>query len=134
MDSMTTSFGEVLLWSFWFFIWIAAIMVWFRCVVDMFRDQSLSGWAKAGWAIVLIFLPWLGALIYVIARGRSMTERQMADVAQMQAQQEQYIKQVASTSTAGSSPAEQIASAKSLLDSGALTQAEFDTLKAKALA
>jgi hypothetical protein len=134
MNDITTNFWDVLLWSFWFFIWIAAIMVWFRCVVDMFRDQSLSGWAKAGWAIVLIFLPWLGALIYVIARGRSMTERQMADVAQMQAQQEQYIKQVASTSTAGSSPAEQIASAKSLLDSGALTQAEFDTLKAKALA
>ena len=134
MNNITNDFWDVLLWSFWFFIWIAAIMVWFRCVVDMFRDQSLSGWGKAGWAVLLIFLPWLGALIYIIARGRSMTERQMADVAQMQAQQEQYIKQVASSSSAGTSAAEQIASAKSLLDSGALTQAEFDTLKAKALA
>jgi membrane protease subunit (stomatin/prohibitin family) len=63
-----------------------------------------------------------------------MTERQMADMAQVQAQQEQYIKQVAATSSAATSPADQIASAKSLLDSGAITQAEFDSLKAKALA
>ena len=78
MDSMTTSFGQVLLWSFWFFIWIAALMVWFRCLFDLFRDSSLGGWGKAGWAILLIFVPWLGALIYLIARGRSMNERQMA--------------------------------------------------------
>jgi hypothetical protein len=131
MDAMTTSFGEVLLWSFWFFIWIAAITVWFRCILDMFRDHTLSGWGKAGWAILLIFVPWLGALIYIIARGRSMTERQMAAMAQQQAAQDTYIKQVAATST---SAADQIASAKALLDSGAITQAEFDTLKAKALA
>ena len=131
MDAMTTSFGEVLLWSFWFFIWIAAITVWFRCILDMFRDHTLSGWGKAGWAVLLIFVPWLGALIYIIARGRSMTERQMADMARQQAAQDTYIKQVAATST---SAADQIASAKALLDSGALTQAEFDTLKVKALA
>ncbi len=97
MDSITTDFGEVLLWSFWFFIWIAALMVWFRCLFDMFSDRTLSGWAKAGWAILLIFVPWLGALIYLIARGRSMTERQMAAVAQQQAEQEKYIQQVAGT-------------------------------------
>ena len=131
MDSMTTDFGEVLLWSFWFFIWFAALMVWFRCILDLFRDSSLSGWAKAGWAILLIFVPWLGALIYLIARGRSMTERQMAEVANLQAQQREYIQQVAGSS---SGPANQIASAKELLDSGAITQAEFDALKAKALA
>jgi hypothetical protein len=134
MDNITTNFWDVLLWSFWFFIWIAAIMVWFRCLFDLFRDRSISGWGKAGWAVLLIFVPWLGALIYLIARGRSMTERQMADVAQMQAQQEQYIKQVASRAPSGASPADQIASAKSLLDSGAITQAEFESLKAKALA
>ena len=66
MDSITSDFGEVLLWSFWFFIWFGAIMVWFRCLFDMFGDTTLSGWAKAGWAIVLVFLPWLGALIYLI--------------------------------------------------------------------
>ena len=131
MDAMTTDFWEVLLWSFWFFIWIAALMVWFRCIFDMFGDRTLSGWAKAGWAIVLIFVPWLGALIYLIARGKSMGERQMAAVADAQAQQQKYIKSVAASSA---SPAQQITHAKGLLDSGTITQAEFDALKAKALA
>jgi hypothetical protein len=131
MDSMTTSFGQVLLWSFWFFIWIAALMVWFRCLFDLFRDASLGGWGKAGWAILLIFVPWLGALIYLIARGRSMNERQIAEVTQARAEQEKYIRQVASPTKA---PADQIASAKSLLDSGTITQSEFDALKAKAVA
>ena len=131
MDTITTDFWDVLLWSFWFFIWIAALMVWFRCLSDLFSDSSLSGWAKAGWVILLVFVPWLGALIYLIARGRSMTERQRAAVAQRQAEQEKYIQQVAGTSPG---PAEQIASAKALLDSGAVTQAEYESLKAKALA
>jgi len=131
MDSITNDFGEVLLWSFWFFIWIAALVVWFRCLFDLFGDDSLSGWGKAGWAILLIFVPWLGALIYLIVRGRSMAQRQMAQVSQQRAEQEKYIKSVAGTSRA---PADEIASAKSLLDSGAITQAEFDALKAKALA
>ncbi len=131
MDAMTNDFGEVLLWSFWFFIWIAALMVWFRCLFDLFGDHTLSGWGKAGWALLLIFVPWVGALIYLIARGRSMTERQISRAKEMQAAQEQYIQQVAGTST---SPADQIANAKALLDSGTIDQSEFDTLKAKALA
>ena len=131
MDAMTNDFGEVLLWSFWFFIWIAALMVWFRCLFDLFGDHTLSGWAKAGWAVLLIFVPWVGALIYLIARGRSMTERQVAKAAELQAAQADYIKQVAG---APASAADQIASAKALLDSGAIDQSEFDTLKAKALA
>ena len=125
------SFGEVLLWSFWIFIWISAIFIWFRCVFDLFSDRSLSGWGKAGWAIFLIFVPWLGALVYLIVRGRSMGERQMAAMATAQAQQEKYIKSVAASAA---SPAEQITHAKSLLDSGAITQQEFESLKAKALA
>ena len=131
MDAMTNDFGEVLLWSFWFFIWIAALMVWFRCLFDLFGDHTLSGWGKAGWALLLIFVPWVGALIYLIARGRSMTERQIGRAKEMQAAQEQYIQQVAGTPT---SPVDQIANAKALLDSGAIDQAEFDALKAKALA
>ena len=131
MDSMTNDFGDVLLWSFWFFIWIAALMVWFRCLFDLFGDHTLSGWGKAGWALLLIFVPWLGALIYLIARGRSMNERQLNRAKEMQAAQEQYIQQVAGTSA---TPADQIANAKALLDSGTIDQSEFDTLKAKALA
>ena len=131
MDAITTDFGEVLLWSFWFFIWIAALMVWFRCLFDMFGDHTLSGWGKAGWATLMIFVPWLGTIIYLIARGRSMAERQMAAAADQQAAQEKYIQQVAG---APSGPAEQITKAKALLDSGTIDQAEFDSLKAKALA
>jgi len=132
MDAMTTSFGEVLLWSFWFFIWLCALMVWFRCVIHLFQDDSLSGWAKAGWVVLLVLLPWLGALIYIIARGRIMGERESKDLAEARAEQERYIKQVAGTSSP--SAADQISSAKSLLDSGTITQSEFDSLKAKALA
>ncbi len=131
MDAITTDFWEVLLWSFWFFIWIAALMVWFRCLFDMFGDRTLSGWGKAGWACVMIFIPWLGTIIYLIARGRSMAERQLEAAAQQQAAQEKYIQQVASTPV---DPAEQITKAKALLDSGTIDQAEFDSLKAKALA
>jgi ABC-type sugar transport system permease subunit len=124
------SFWEILLWTFFFFIWIAALMVWFRCLFDLFSDHTLSGWGKAGWALFLIFVPWLGALVYLIARGKSMTDRQMAAVANAQAAQDKYIQDVAAKSA---TPAEQIASAKSLLDSGAISQQEFDALKAKAM-
>src|SRR4051794_17873477 len=131
MDSITNDFGDVLLWSFWVFVWIAAIMVWFRCLMDLFGDRTLSGWGKAGWAVLLVFVPWAGALIYLIARGRSMTDRQASRAAEMQAAQDDYIKQVAS---APSSPADEIASARALLDSNVIDRDEFDALKAKALA
>ena len=131
MDFNSTSFWDVLLWSFWFFIMISAIMIWFRCIMDLFGDHTLSGWGKTGWAILLIFVPWLGAFIYLIARGKSMNERQMAAMAQQQASQEKYIQSVAAKTA---TPAEQITSAKALLDSGAISQAEFDALKAKARA
>ncbi|WP_141015340.1 SHOCT domain-containing protein [Nocardioides sambongensis] len=131
MDSIGNDFWDVLLWSFWFFIWIAALMVWFRCLFDLFSDHSLSGWAKAGWCVVLIFIPWLGALIYLIARGRSMTRRQIDRAADLQAQQAAYIQQVAGSSA--QAPADQIASAKALLDSGAINDEEFQALKARAL-
>jgi hypothetical protein len=131
MDAITTDFWEVLLWSFWFFIWIAALMVWFQCLFDLFGDSSLGGWAKAGWAILMIFVPWLGALIYLIARGRSMSERKLAAATATRAEQEKYIQQVASTSPG---PSEEIARAKELLDSGVIDQAEFEAIKSRALA
>lgn len=130
MDSITSDFGDILLWSFWFFIWFGAVMVWFRCLFDMFGDSTLSGWAKAGWAIVLVFLPWLGALIYLIARGRSMQERQQAAVQRQLDEQASYIRQVSGTAAAP----DQIASAKALLDAGTIDEREFAALKAKALA
>jgi hypothetical protein len=121
---------EVLLWSIWFFFLIAFLMLLFRIFGDLFSDRSTGGFAKVLWSLFLIFLPLLGALIYLIVRGKGMGERQMAAMSDMQAKQEQYIQSVAAKSA---SPAEQIASAKQLLDSGAINQAEFDALKAKAL-
>ena len=105
------SFWEVLLWSFFFFIWITALMVWVFLLFDIFGDRTLSGWGKAGWAIFLVVLPLLGALVYLIARGKGMGERRMAAAAEQQAAQEQYIQQVAASSA---TPAEQIAQAKKL--------------------
>ncbi|WP_315548926.1 SHOCT domain-containing protein [Microbacterium aurum] len=95
----------------------------------VFRDRKLSGGWKAVWIFFLIFFPIITALISLIARGRGMGERQVEAVQQYKAAQDDDINQVA-----GTSPAEQIAQAKSLLDSGAISQAEFDALKAKALA
>lgn len=129
MDTDLSSLWTVLLWSF---IWISAIVVWFHCLVDLFRDSTLGGWGKAGWTLVLVFIPWLGALIYIIARGRAMSTRQAAAMAQQAAVQERYITEVAGGTTSAS--ADQTAGAKALLDSGAIDQAEFQALKAKALA
>ena len=116
---------------FWCFAFVAYLFALFAIIGDLFRDHKLNGWWKAVWIIFLIFVPFLTALIYLIARGRSMGERQMQAIADAQVQQEKYIKQVAASST---SPAEQITHAKGLLDSGAISQQEFDALKAKALA
>ncbi|WP_167041116.1 SHOCT domain-containing protein [Salinibacterium sp. ZJ454] len=117
-------------WFFWVFVFTAYLMVLFSILGDLFRDSTLNGWLKAIWIIFLIFVPFLTALIYVIARGSGMQKRGMAQARDMQEQQDAYIR-----STAGaSSPSQDIATAKSLLDSGAITQAEFDALKSKALA
>jgi hypothetical protein len=121
-------FFWLLVWSFFFVFYL---MVLFHVIGDLFRDKDLSGWWKALWIIFLIIFPFLSLLIYLIARGRGMAERQAGAMREAQAATDQYIKSVA---TQGSSPADQIASAKSLLDSGAITQAEFDQLKQKALA
>ena len=120
---------DFLIWIFWVYILIACIWIFITIIIDIFRDPSLNGWAKALWVVFLVFLPFLAAFIYLIARGRSMTERRVAEAQQAQAAQNSYIREVA-----GSSPTTEIESAKNLLDSGAITQAEYDALKAKALA
>ena len=125
-----SNFWDIIWDIFYIFLFVAYLMVLFRIWIDIFSDHSLNGWVKAIWIIVLIFLPFLGALIYVIARGRGMAQRQMARIQQAQGQADEYIKQVAS----GKSSAQQIADAKALLDNGTVTQAEFDQLKQKALA
>jgi type VI protein secretion system component VasK len=110
-------------WVIWFWLLITVFM-------DLFRRHDCSGWAKAGWIIFVIILPFLGVLVYLIAESKGIAERSQKEAQASQAQFDDYVKTVA----AQSDPAEQIAKAKSLLDSGAITQAEFDSLKAKALA
>jgi len=125
--------GSFLLALFEFFIFFA----WFMCLWwifgDLFRSRDLGGLAKTIWALFIIFLPFLGILVYLIARGRGMTERTIESQEELQRRQAEYIKTVAGNS-AGSSPADQISSAKALLDAGTITQQEFDQMKAKALA
>jgi hypothetical protein len=122
--------------SFWDIIWfiivtfafVAYLMVLFSILSDLFRDKGTGGFEKAVWVIALIFLPFLTALIYLIVRGHGMAERNVKAAQDMQAAQDAYIRDVA-----GSTPADQIHKAKDLLDSGAISQAEFDAIKAKAL-
>jgi Short C-terminal domain/Phospholipase_D-nuclease N-terminal len=112
-----------------FFAWVIWFWTLIRVLVDVFRRDDLSGWSKAGWTLFMIVVPFLGVLIYLIAHGKEMGQR---DIEQAQAQRAQLDDYVRSVSSSGDG-ASQIAQAKSLLDSGAITQAEYDSLKAKAL-
>ncbi|HET8981519.1 MAG TPA: SHOCT domain-containing protein [Pedococcus sp.] len=123
------SFWDVVWFIFISFAFVAYLMVMFSILTDLFRDPDTSGWAKAVWVIALIFLPLLTSLVYLIARGRGMTERSMKSAEAMKRQQDAYIRQAAGKA----SPVDEIAKAQAMLDSGAITQAEYDTLKAKAL-
>ncbi len=123
--------------SFWDYLWsavvifafIAYLIILFNILADLFwRDHKTSGWIKAIWVVFLILVPYLTALVYVVARGKGMSERARDQAMQAKAEADDYIKQAA-----GRSPAQEISDAKTLMETGAITQAEFDTLKAKAL-
>jgi hypothetical protein len=111
------------------FLVIAYVMVLFHVIMDLVRDRQLAGGWKVLWLIGLIFIPMLTALIYILARGKGMADRQLAAVEPARSATDAYIRSVG-----GKSPAEQIADAKALLDAGTINQGEFDQLKAKALA
>ena len=124
-------------YNFASFLWdvlvIFAFVIWFWLLVvvfgDVFRRRDISGWGKAGWIILVIVLPYLGVFIYLIAEHDGMAERNTQQVQAQQAVADQYIRSVSGSG----GPASEIETAKSLLDSGAITQAEYDSLKAKAL-
>ena len=124
--------GSFLLAMFEFFIFFAWLMCLFWIFGDLFRSRDLGGWAKFFWVLFIIILPFLGMLVYLIARGGGMQQRSMEQAAEFQKQQDAYIKSVVANQ-GGASAADQIASAKQLLDNGTITQAEFDQMKAKAL-
>ena len=118
----------------WTLIVIFAWIIWFWLLItvfaDLFRRHDISGWVKALWIIFVIILPFLGVLVYLIAESHGMADRNQKQAQAAQSQFDDYVKTVA----AQSDPTEQISKAKGLLDSGAITQAEFDSIKAKALA
>ena len=125
--------GSFLLAMFEFFIFFAWLMCLFYVFADIFRSPDMGGGAKTVWSLFIIFLPFLGVLVYLIARGGGMTKRAIETQQQMQQQQAEYVRSVVATSD-GVSSADQIASAKKLLDEGTITQEEFNQMKAKALA
>ncbi len=123
------SFAQWFWLLIWWFLFFAYLVILFQIIGDLFRDHQLSGWWKALWIIGLIVMPFLIALIYIIARGKGMAERQTKAVIQAKSDTDAYIRDVA-----GKSAASQITDAKALLDAGAIDEREFATLKAKALA
>src|SRR5436305_1004639 len=114
-----------------FFAWVIFIWIAITVLIDVFRRSDLSGWSKAGWTIFIIILPFLGVLVYLISNHDGMTERKIKDTQAAQAQMDDYVRRTAGT---GGGAAAEIEKAKQLLDSGAITQTEFDAIKTKALA
>ena len=118
--------------AFWLifiaFLWINLLMVFFSVIFDLFRDKELSGWGKAGWVCLLLFLPLLGLLIYLIARGQSMADRSMKDQADAQAGFDSYVRDVA-----GGGAASELEKASALHAAGSLSDDEYAALKSKIL-
>ena len=123
------SFGEVLLSILAFYLVVTLIWVLFTIIGDVFRDPELSGVGKALWLVALLFVPWISAFVYLIARGDGMRERRMREAAEAQQAAESYIREVA-----GSSPVDELAKLNNLRRDGAISQAEYEQLKAKLVA
>jgi hypothetical protein len=118
-------FWDILIIFAWvLFIWIAIVVF-----SDLFGRRDISGWGKAAWVILIVLLPWIGVLIYLIAYHDGMAERRQKETSAAQASFDEYVRQTAGTG----GPASEIETAKKLLDSGTISQAEFDAIKAKAL-
>ncbi len=120
-------FGEVFWTIVVFFAWFAWIWIAITCFIDIFRRDDIGGWHKAFWVVFIIVIPFLGVLVYLIAQHDGMRDRSMEQAKSQQATMDQYVRD-----TAGGSASE-IAKAKELLDSGTISQTEFDSIKAKAL-
>jgi hypothetical protein len=113
-----------------FFLWVAWFILLFHIVIDVFRRDDASGWKKAAWLVFILFVPFLGVFVYLILNSDDMARRSMREAAASKEQMDEYVRAVAGSGGA----AAEIERAKGLLDSGAISQAEFDAIKAKALA
>lgn len=112
-----------------FFAWVIFIWIAITVLIDVFRRRDISGWVKAAWVVFVVILPWIGVLTYLIVNHNGMAERRTNEARAAQAQFDDYVRQTAG----GGGPASEIEKAKQLLDRGAITQQEFDAIKAKAL-
>ena len=121
---------DFLVWFFMLFVFVAYLFVLFSIIGDLFRDHELNGFLKAIWVIFLIFVPFLTAIVYLVARGAGMSRRSLKAITKTRAVQADYIQSVAGV---GASPAEEIAKAKELLDGGSISEAEYQAIKAKVL-
>jgi hypothetical protein len=124
---------DVFVSIFWFMILFAWIFLLFRIITDIFRDDQLGGWGKALWTIFIVLLPWLGTLIYLIARGGSMQERAMKDAQEADARMRAYVQEAAG-SGGGSSVSSELRELGALRDAGTITPEEYEAAKAKVLA
>jgi len=122
--------GSWIAWFFWVFVFFAYLMVLFSIIGDLFRDSTLNGWVKAIWIIFLIFLPFITALVYLIARGNGMRDRTIKAQAEAKQHFDSYVRQQAH----GGSPADELHKLNDLKEKGAISAEEFDKAKAKLLA
>lgn len=113
-----------------FFAWVIFIWIAITVLIDVFRRHDISGWGKAAWVVCIVILPWIGVLAYLIVNHAGMAERRAKDTRAAEARFDEYIRHTAGTGGAAS----EIEKAKQLLDGGTITQAEFNAIKAKALA
>jgi Phospholipase_D-nuclease N-terminal len=125
-------FMDVLWTMIIFFCWVVWIWMMIAILTDVFRRRDIGGWAKAAWTVFLIVLPFVGALVYLIAQHDGIAERNVKQAQVAQAEFDDYVRTVARNG--GDGAAAEIEKGKRLLDSGAITQAEFDAIKAKAIA
>ena len=130
MPIADVSFGEVLLVALEIFFFVVWIWILITILSDLFRDHELSGWAKAAWVLFLVFIPFLTALVYLIARGEGMRDRTIKAQADAKKHFDEYVRQQAHAAT----PAEELHKLAELKDKGALSQEEFDRAKEKLLA
>jgi hypothetical protein len=123
------TFGDILLMVFEIFLFVVWIWILFTIITDLFRNHEMSGWLKAVWLVVLVFIPYLAALVYLIVYGSDMRERQLRAQAEAKHEADHYIRAAAHTS-----PADELHKLHELVEKGALTEAEYDRAKQKLLA
>ncbi|MFD7258521.1 SHOCT domain-containing protein [Streptomyces sp. NPDC059874] len=124
-----------LFWTMlWLFLWVMWFFLLFKVVTDIFRDHGMSGWAKAGWLVLVLLLPYLGVLVYLIARGPSMAERDAKQMKQSEEAFQAYVRKAAGSGAGGGGSVDELHKLSALKDKGDLTQEEFDRAKQKILA